>query len=394
MKASETGDPDYVRGSYRVKLPDGRTQIVNYEVHKDQGYKATVTYEGEASYPDTPASLATSPYKPPIRKRTPKALTDFKFKRQSSKNYFRPQSPSRINDDLFAEVYGESRVRPERRLPSEKVTKDLTASASEDLQLSSSHNILTTPLYREKVMNRKRKKVLKKKKLTRVKTTVAPKKQIYSSTPSLQPTLPITESTDPTTELEQVIEELEYIIEPTEAVNVHLSESVKTEKSLSQKSAPGHDEQFSKHDNNLIVPSTDNLRISPLKTDTSLKSTFPPSLLLSSLHSSTTPSPPDYDQEDLKEIEIIGNTVSDNDEEYFEDYYNFPFGSRITSVISNDVRAGTSNVAEDADIHPPSETGVIDLDNEKVSYHPVHDDDVVRLVVASGNTFVPEHYTV
>merc|ERR1711997_456005 len=102
-------------------------------------------------------------------------------------------------------------------------TKDLTASASEDLQLSSSHNILTTPLYREKVMNRKRKKVLKKKKLTRVKTTVAPKKQIHSSTPSLQPTLPITESTDPTTELEQVIEELEYIIEPKEAVNVHLS---------------------------------------------------------------------------------------------------------------------------------------------------------------------------
>merc|ERR1711879_524704 len=125
-------------------------------------------------------------------------------------------------------------------------------------------------------------------------------------TPSLQPTLPITESTDPTTELEQ-------IIEPTEAVNVHLSESVKTEKSLSQKSTPGHDEQSSKYDNNLIVPSTDNLRISPLKTDTSLKSTFPPSLLLSSLHSSTTPSPPDYDQEDLKEIEIIGNTVSDND---------------------------------------------------------------------------------
>merc|ERR1712154_92271 len=126
-EASETGDPEYVRGSYRVKLPDGRTQIVTYEVHKDQGYQATVTYEGEASYPDTPASLETSPYKPPIRKRTPKALNDLKYKRQSSKKDYRPQPAPRINDDFFAEVYGESRLRPERKLPSEPLSSVLTA---------------------------------------------------------------------------------------------------------------------------------------------------------------------------------------------------------------------------------------------------------------------------
>jgi len=94
---------------------------------------------------------------------------------------------------------------------------------------------------------------------------------------------------------------------------------------------------------------------------------------------------------------VIGNTVSDDDEEYFEDYYNFPFGSRITSVISNDVGRvpGADSDPTDEDIPLRSETPEeITPDNEKISYSPVHDDDVVRLVVASGNTFVPEHYTV
>ena len=35
IQIQETGDPDIVRGSYRINLPDGRTQVVNYEVQSD-----------------------------------------------------------------------------------------------------------------------------------------------------------------------------------------------------------------------------------------------------------------------------------------------------------------------------------------------------------------------
>ena len=40
-------DKGYVTGSYRVLLPDGRTQIVTY-VADQNGYRADVKYEGVA----------------------------------------------------------------------------------------------------------------------------------------------------------------------------------------------------------------------------------------------------------------------------------------------------------------------------------------------------------
>uniref|UniRef100_A0A0P6GVE9 Cuticle protein n=1 Tax=Daphnia magna TaxID=35525 RepID=A0A0P6GVE9_9CRUS len=48
---SEKSDGKVISGSYRVELPDGRTQIVNYRADEN-GNVADVIYEGEAQYPD------------------------------------------------------------------------------------------------------------------------------------------------------------------------------------------------------------------------------------------------------------------------------------------------------------------------------------------------------
>lgn len=58
----QESDGKVVTGSYRVALPDGRTQIVTYTADEN-GYRAEVKYEGEASYPvyQRPASYAATP---------------------------------------------------------------------------------------------------------------------------------------------------------------------------------------------------------------------------------------------------------------------------------------------------------------------------------------------
>lgn len=48
---SENTDGKVTTGSYRVALPDGRTQIVTYKADAN-GYTADVKYEGYARYPE------------------------------------------------------------------------------------------------------------------------------------------------------------------------------------------------------------------------------------------------------------------------------------------------------------------------------------------------------
>ncbi|KAI9559828.1 hypothetical protein GHT06_013835 [Daphnia sinensis] len=48
---SEKSDGKVTTGSYRVQLPDGRTQIVTYKADS-YGYTADVKYEGETKYPE------------------------------------------------------------------------------------------------------------------------------------------------------------------------------------------------------------------------------------------------------------------------------------------------------------------------------------------------------
>merc|ERR1712083_1048637 len=61
--ANEARDGYKTSGSYRVALPDGRTQIVNYHIDDAySGYVADVSYEGHAAYP--PAPVHKPAYKP------------------------------------------------------------------------------------------------------------------------------------------------------------------------------------------------------------------------------------------------------------------------------------------------------------------------------------------
>jgi hypothetical protein len=63
---SEKSDGKVTTGSYRVALPDGRTQIVTYKADS-YGYVADVKYEGVAKYPEyKPAAYYSAPaYKAP-----------------------------------------------------------------------------------------------------------------------------------------------------------------------------------------------------------------------------------------------------------------------------------------------------------------------------------------
>ena len=55
----DRNDPKRVTGKYVVHLPDGRIQTVSY-VADEKGYRATISYEGEAKYDD---NYSRKPYR-------------------------------------------------------------------------------------------------------------------------------------------------------------------------------------------------------------------------------------------------------------------------------------------------------------------------------------------
>ena len=77
----QSSDGKVVTGSYRVALPDGRTQIVTYKAD-EYGYVADVKYEGEAKYDEykpayKPAAYSAEPaYSKPAYPAEPAAYSE------------------------------------------------------------------------------------------------------------------------------------------------------------------------------------------------------------------------------------------------------------------------------------------------------------------------------
>ncbi|XP_045602762.2 cuticle protein 8 [Procambarus clarkii] len=64
---NEESDGKVVKGSYTVQLPDGRKQTVTYVADDYGGYRAEVSYYGEAQYPKEygpPITFKPAVYKP------------------------------------------------------------------------------------------------------------------------------------------------------------------------------------------------------------------------------------------------------------------------------------------------------------------------------------------
>merc|ERR1739847_56539 len=132
---NESGSPEIVEGSYRIALPDGRGQVMTYQVHADKGFEAKVSYEGTAQYPDSP-NYVPSAYGPPEPIRPGYA----KFKRQSQQR--------------------SARKKIGRKVEKEKKQKKITFKAKQTVDDSS--DLLTASIQNNYFKNKEVKKVEKR----------------------------------------------------------------------------------------------------------------------------------------------------------------------------------------------------------------------------------------
>ena len=101
---NEERDGAQTVGSYFVLLPDGRTQKVSYTVDAYGGYKAEVTYEGEAKAYQAPKYL---PKQPP--------------KYQAQPSSYKPVAAKKVKETSAASSSGQIYYKPVKEAPPTKV---------------------------------------------------------------------------------------------------------------------------------------------------------------------------------------------------------------------------------------------------------------------------------
>jgi len=110
---SESSDGKVTTGSYRVVLPDGRTQIVTYKADS-YGYVADVKYTGEAKYPEYVANnYKATTYSAPAYKPTAPTYSAPAYKPTAPSTYTAPTYSAPAPAYTATPVYKAPAVQPQ-----------------------------------------------------------------------------------------------------------------------------------------------------------------------------------------------------------------------------------------------------------------------------------------
>lgn len=128
FEQQEKRDGDVVTGSYRVNLPDGRVQLVNYRSAPETGNVMQVSYEGEAKYPDYIPPTETKENK---GKRAPVAA----LSQAGKANQFAKinQEFTKINQEV--KTHQEVKINQEIKVNQEaKINQDVRTSSDKEIK--------------------------------------------------------------------------------------------------------------------------------------------------------------------------------------------------------------------------------------------------------------------